>query len=611
MFSLPVDVRLDEGLSPAARTMFRDRYQQPGEVSPQQALARAAAAYADDPAHAERLYRYASRQWFMWVSPMLINAARRRHFAPRWEDNFTAECFDGFHGTPISCFLNVAGNGIEQQAFHAMETAWISRLGGGVGGSWAATGADPMVPERGAADTLLPHLKVIDSVIMAYPEGGDRKAAYAAYLDIGHPAIVEFLELRKPTGGDIHRKCLNLNHGVNIPDAFMQLLERCIGNPQADDRWPLVDPVSQQVVAHASARALWQRLIEMRRVTGEPFICFTDTANRAMPVVQRLAGLRITQSNLCNEVLLPTSVDRTAVCCLSSVNLARFDEWRDDEQFIPDLVRMLDNGVQVFIDNAPPVLNRAVYAARRERAIGLGAMGFHTYLQDHGLAFDDEGAAAINTQMFALLHRRAQAATAQLAAERGACPDANGLQRRNMYLMAVAPNASSSELCGGVSPGIEPVRANVFVKKTLSGSMTMKNPALARHLQRLGLDNPATWADIAAHGGSVQHLDALPDDLKRVFQTAMEVDPMRLVVLAAQRQPFICQGQSLNLFFPVDASVRTVHDVHFAAWKLGVKTLYYMRSEAVRRAEALSVPVALPVEHRDPRPDAPELPLAA
>jgi ribonucleoside-diphosphate reductase alpha chain len=878
---------------------LKDRYLVDGETSPQDAFMRAAKAFADNDEHAQRLYDYASKLWFMFSTPILSNGGTTR-------------------GLPISCFLSHVGDSRRGLTGHYTENAWLSSVGGGIGSYWGAVRSNGTRTSGGSQSSgIIPFLKVVDSEVLAFAQGVTRRASYAAYLDIGHPEIVEFLEMRKPTGGDANRKCLNLHNAVNIPDSFMQILERCMKDPSADDSWPLIDPKTQAVIETVSARDLWQRLLELRVQTGEPYLHFIDASNRALPQQQKDAGLKVTTSNLCvapetlvltdrghlpiaslagqkvnvwngkewsgvdivktgenqalvsvllsngetiectpyhkfyvttgfaksavdevragdlkpgmklvkfdlpvidgpeafpyaythgffcgdgtyggkradkpqvavypgkhgvvpqlsvasgsgvpdaigrlnfrlpadlapkfmvpsaqhtitsrlawfaglcdadgcvarngdteslqvssikfeflmevrrmlqtlgveakvtlmhearvaklpdgrggyvdtecqavyrlllgnggsnklvalgfsperlelggnvpnrdashfvtvvgvqdtgriddtycftepkrhmgvfngvltgqcSEITLPTSEERTAVCCLSSVNLEFFDEWKDNPLFIDDLVRMLDNVLQSFIDNAPDEIHRARYSAMMERSIGLGAMGFHSYLQRKRIPFESALATSVNRRMFKLIKTQAKAATTKLAEERGPCPDAQGAMIRNMHLLAIAPNASSSIICGGTSPSIEPNRANAFTHKTQSGSWLVKNKYLAEVLADYDRNDEATWKSIILAKGSVQHLDFLTDE-KDVFKTGMELDQRWLIEHAAHRQEFICQAQSLNLFFTANSNIAYLHHVHFRAWKAGLKTLYYLRSEALSRADAVSV----------------------
>lgn len=592
-FSLKPDYSRDELMTDFGRATLDDRYLVPGEQSPQDAFLRAALAWADDEAHAERLYNYASRLWFMFATPVLSNAPVRKSFGKTFETNFLRECFEGkFRGMPISCFLNMPGDSREGLTSHYTENAWLSSVGGGIGGYWGAIRSNGAKTSSGSSSSgVIPFMKVVDSEVLAFSQGETRRGSYAAYLDIGHPEIVEFLEMRKPTGGDANRKCLNLHNAVNIPDAFMQIIEKCTQDPHASDAWPLIDPNSKRVVEWVSAKELWQRLLDLRMQTGEPYIHFIDASNRALPEAQKALGLRVNHSNLCSEITLPTSEDRTAVCCLSSVNAEKYDEWSQDPMFVGDIIRMLDNVLEFFIIHAPDYLSRATYSARCERSVGLGLMGFHSFLQANMIPFESAMATSMNRRMFAHVKRDAVAATRQLAEERGECIDGLGTGIRNMHLLAVAPNASSSIICGGVSASIEPQRANIFTHKTGSGSWKVKNVYLENVLADYGMNTDEVWKSILAQKGSVQHLNFLSQDEKDVFKTAMELDQRWIVEHASHRQNYICQSQSVNLFFPADVHVSYLHKVHFDAWKKGLKSLYYLRSESIKRADNVSVQV--------------------
>ena len=462
----------------------------------------------------------------------------------------------------------------------------LSMLGGGVGIHVGIPSAD----EKSVG--VMPHLKVYDASCLAYRQGSTRRGSYAAFLSIDHPDIIPFIEMRKPTG-DQNLKALNLHHGVNITDAFMEKIEASMRDADADDSWDLRHPTTGEVVATVSARDLWQRLLEMRMHTGEPYLVFTDTANRALPSWLKDKGLSIHGSNLCTEIFLPTSKDRTAVCCLSSVNLEYYDEWRGNEQFIDDAMEFLDNVLQYFIEHAPDGIRRARYSAMRERSVGLGAMGFHAYLQKRGIAFESAAAKFTNRDMFRHIAAAVEKADARLCAERGPCPDAadSGVMRRFSHRMAVAPNASSSLIMGGTSPSIEPYRANIYRQDTISGAYIVKNRFLKAELAKRGLDTDDVWADIIAHDGSVQHREDLPKEVRDVFKTAIELDQRWIIELAADRQAFIDQGQSVNLFFPPDVSIAYLHACHFSAWKKGLKSLYYNRSDKLRKADRVGVQV--------------------
>lgn len=569
---MPVQINYgrDRLLSEFGKKTLEDRYLLPGEKGPQEAFARAAMAFADDEEHAQRLYDYASRLWFMYSTPVLSNGGSSR-------------------GLPISCFLNYVDDSREGITDHYTENAWLSSVGGGVGGSWSRVRSVGSKTSNGSESTgVIPFLKVVDAEMLAFSQGVTRRGSYAAYLHMSHPEIEEFLDVRKPTGGDINRKSTNLHHAVVIPDAFMQIIENATTTPGFDDSWNLIDPNSKKITKTVSAKALWVKLIQNRVETGEPYIMFEDAVNRALPPFQKKLGLRVHHSNLCSEITLPTNEERTAVCCLSSVNLEEFDEWKDHPHFIADLVRMLDNVLTYFIEHAPPQLAKAKYSAMRERSIGLGGMGFHAYLQRHNVPFESAMAKSINMRMFRHIKAKAVEESKRLAVSRGACPDGEADGVRNAHLLAIAPNASSSIICGNTSPAIEPYRANAFTQKTKSGTSLLKNEYLEFALEELGMNNEEVWKSIVTHNGSVQHLDFLDDWTKSIFKTAVEIDQRWVVDLAADRQEFICQSQSLNLFFPANVSKQELHNIHMMAWKRGVKTLYYCRSEAIKRAEVIS-----------------------
>ena len=465
------------------------------------------------------------------------------------------------------------------------ETNWLSMLGGGVGIHLGIRNSDDK------STGVMPHLKMYDASSLAYRQGRTRRGSYAAFLDVNHPDIIQFLEMRKPTG-DQNLRTLNLNHGVNISDEFMQVIERCMKDPEANDDWALKNPANGEVVEVVSAKGLWQKMLDLRMQTGEPYFIFIDTANRELPEWLKDKGLRINGSNLCTEIFLPTSADRTAVCCLSSVNLEYYDDWKDNEQFIPDVMEMLDNVVEYFITNAPKHISRAVRSATAERSVGLGSLGFHAYLQKNNMPIDGVMAKLTNKDIFAHINKECARADNILVLKRGACPDASefGIQRRFSHHMAIAPNASSSLIMGNTSPSVEPYRANVFRQDTLSGAFVYRNRFLSKRLAELGLDDDDTWASIIANDGSVQHL-GIPEDVKEVFKTAMEIDQRWLVELAADRQKYIDQGQSVNLFFQPNTTIAYLHAVHFMAWKMGLKSLYYLRSDKVRKADKVGAQV--------------------
>ena len=567
---MEISYNRDKYLSEFSIKTLNDRYMLDGEMSPQDAFARAAMAFSDDEEHAQRLYDYASKLWFMFSTPVLSNGGTER-------------------GMPISCFLNHVEDSRGGITSHYTENAFLSSVGGGIGGDWSSVRGVGSSTSNGSESTgVIPFLKVVDGEMLAFSQGITRRGSYAAYLDISHPEMEEFLDIRKPTGGDINRKSINLHHAVVITDDFMRLIEGATREENFDDSWDLIDPHTGKVVKTVPAKTLWVKLIQNRVETGEPYIMFKDTVDKALPEFQQKLGLKVHHSNLCSEITLPTDVDRTAVCCLSSVNLEEYDEWKNNDLFIPDLIRMLDNVLDHFIHNAPSELHRAVYRAREERSLGLGAMGFHAYLQRHSIPFESVIAKVRNKSMFHEIKRKANEATKILAKERGECPDGIGYGVRNSHLLAIAPNASSSIICGNTSPSIEPYRANAFVQKTKTGSSLLKNEYLEHCLDEIGMNTDEIWQSIITHDGSVQHLDFLDKDTKDIFKTGVEIDQRWIVEFAADRQEHICQSQSLNLFFPADVSKQELHAVHMMAWKKGVKTLYYLRSEAIKRADKVS-----------------------
>jgi ribonucleoside-diphosphate reductase alpha chain len=565
-----IDYGRDRLLSPFGIQTLEDRYLVDGETSPQDAFARAATAFSDDEHHAQRLYEYASNLWFMFSTPVLSNGGTSR-------------------GQPISCFLNYVEDSRGGITDHYTENAWLSSAGGGVGGCWSGIRSVGSKTSNGSESTgVIPFMKVVDAEMLAFSQGVTRRGSYAAYLHISHPEIEEFLDVRKPTGGDINRKSTNLHHAVVVPDKFMKLIAQATQEPGFDDSWPLVDPHTGVTIKTVPAKALWVKMLQNRVETGEPYIMFEDAVNNSLPEYQRNLGLRVNQSNLCSEITLPTDAERTAVCCLSSVNLEEYDSWCNEEQFIPDLVRMLDNVLTHFINTAPDALAKAKYSAYRERSIGLGAMGFHAYLQRHNIAFESVMAKSFNMRAFAHIKSEAEKATRQLAKERGECPDGEGYGVRNAHLLAIAPNASSSIICANTSPSIEPYLANAFAQKTKSGTSLLKNEYLEHHLEELGMNTDEVWKSITTNNGSVQHLDFLDEYTKDVFKTAIEIDQKWVIEFAADRQQHICQSQSVNVFFPANVSKQELHNIHMMAWARGMKTLYYARSQAIKRAEVVS-----------------------
>ena len=570
---MKLDYSRDKLLTEFSKITLRDRYMLPGEESPQEAFARAADAFADDEDHAQRIYDYASKMWFMFATPVLSNGGTKR-------------------GLPISCFLNYVEDSREGITDHFTENAFLSSFGGGIGGYWGDVRSAGTKTSKGSESTgVVPFLKVVDAEMLAFSQGITRRGSYAGYMDISHPEVEEFLDVRKPTGGDSNRKCLNLHHGVIVSDKFMEKIHLATKEQGYDDSWELVDPHSKEVKKIVSARALWVKILQNRMESGEPYIMFEDAVNNNLPEFQKKKGLRVHQSNLCSEITLATNEERTAVCCLSSVNLEFFDEWKDVPAFIPDLVRFLDNVLEYFIHNAPESLSKAKYSAKRERSIGLGAMGFHAYLQKNMVPFEGAIASAFNDEIFTHIKSQADKETRRLAVERGACPDDDSCTVRNAHLLAIAPNASSSILCGNTSPSIEPFRANAFTQKTKSGSNLLKNKYLdALLMQKIGHAGvyDETWRSIVVNKGSVQHLECLTNEEKDVFKTAVEINQSWIIEHAAQRQEHICQAQSLNLFFPPDVTKAELHNAHMLAWAKNLKTLYYLRSEAISRADEVS-----------------------
>tara|TARA_R110000764_G_scaffold54323_2_gene118358 strand:- start:182 stop:1852 length:1671 start_codon:yes stop_codon:yes gene_type:complete len=528
-------------------------------------FARVSLAFADDTEHAQRLYDYMSKLWFMPATPVLSNGGAAR-------------------GLPISCFLNQVGDSLDDIVETWTENVWLASNGGGIGTYWGnVRSIGEKVGQNGQTSGIIPFIRVMDSLTLAISQGSLRRGSAACYIDVHHPEIEEFLEIRKASG-DFNRKSLNLHHGINITDDFMDAVKK-------DEDYGLISPKSKEVIRTINARKLWQKILELRMQTGEPYLLFTDTVNNAMPAHQRKLGLKVTQSNLCSEITLPTGVDhagqdRTAVCCLSSVNAEKYLEWSKDETFIEDIFRFLDNVLEDFIERAPPEMARAVYSAKRERSVGLGLMGFHSFLQTMNVPLESAMSKVWNEKMFKHIRQGADAASVKLAKERGPCEDARdvGMMARFSHKMAVAPTASISIICGGTSAGIEPIPANVYTHKTLSGSFTVKNQQLQRLLASKDMDTDEVWTSILEHEGSIQHLDCLDEHEKSVFKTAFEIDQRWIIELAADRTPYICQSQSLNLFLPGDIAKWDLHMLHWTAWERGLKSLYYCRSKSVQRA---------------------------
>ncbi|MBO0711033.1 MAG: ribonucleoside-diphosphate reductase subunit alpha [Acetobacteraceae bacterium] len=572
-----VDRRRDALLTDFGRATLSDRYLLPGE-SFQDLFARVASYYGDNAQHAQRIYDYISRLWFMPATPVLSNGGTHR-------------------GLPVSCFLNEASDSLDGIVDLWNENVWLASKGGGIGSYWGnLRSIGEKVGQNGKTSGVIPFIRVMDSLTLAISQGSLRRGSAAVYLPVSHPEIEEFIEIRRPTGGDPNRKALNLHHGVLVPDAFMRAVE-------AGESWALISPKDGSVVRTIEARALWIRILIARIETGEPYLIFSDQVNRALPEQQKLAGLEVKTSNLCSEITLPTGRDqdgreRTAVCCLSSLNLERWFEWHDHPTFIEDVLRFLDNVLQDFIDRAPDGMARARYSAMRERSVGLGVMGFHSFLQSENVPFESVIATVWNKRMFKHIREQADAASRVLAEERGPCPDAAdyGIMERFSNKLAIAPTASISIIAGNSSPGIEPIAANVFLQKTLSGSFTVRNRHLQRLLAEKGEDRDEVWSSITLNKGSVQHLDFLSEQEKAVYKTAFELDQRWIVEHAADRAPAICQSQSVNLFLPADVHKRDLHEIHMLAWRRGMKSLYYCRSLSIQRADNVSEKAVRPDE---------------
>jgi len=568
---IKVDYSRDNLFDELGRKRLKESYMKDDETSPQERFAYVSNAFGSNQEHAQRLYEYSSRHWLSYSTPILSFGRSKR-------------------GLPISCFLPYLHDSSEGLVNCLSEVNWLSMLGGGIGIGLGIRSADDK------STGIMPHLRTYDASSLAYRQGRTRRGSYAAYLNISHPDILIFLEMRKPTG-DPNMRTLNLHHGINITDDFMELVEKSMLDPNVDDTWELKDPHNGEVREKISAKLLWQNILEMRMLTGEPYIHYIDTSNRALPEFQKKLGLKINQTNLCSEIILPTDKDRTAVCCLSSVNLEYYDEWKNDPLFLRDMAEMLDNVLEYFIVNAPDAISRAKYSAGRERSIGVGALGFHAYLQRNGVAFEGVMAKVLNNQMFKHIRGKLDEANTDLGTLRGSPADCAGTGRRFAHVMAIAPNASSSIIMGNTSPSIEPYRANAYRQDTLSGSHLTKNKWLDRVIQKYLAGDGETvsqndyndiWSSIIANDGSVQHLTWMSEIDKEVFKTGMEIDQRWVVEHAADRQQYIDQAQSLNLFFRPDVNIKYLHACHFLAWKKGLKTLYYCRSEKLAKADKVS-----------------------
>jgi ribonucleoside-diphosphate reductase alpha chain len=570
--AVEINVERDNLLTEFGKATLEDRYLMPDET-PQDLFARVASYFSDDDAHAQRIYDYMSRLWFMPSTPVLSNGGTER-------------------GLPISCFLNESDDSLQGIVDLWNENVWLASRGGGIGSYW---GNLRSIGEKvgkngknGKTSGVIPFIRVMDSLTLAISQGSLRRGSAACYLPVWHPEIEEFIEMRRPTGGDPNRKALNLHHGVVIPDAFMRAVE-------ADEEWALKSPKDGAVQTTVSARELWIRILTARVETGEPYLLFIDRVNADIPQHQKLAGMRVKMSNLCSEITLPTGIDRfgndrTAVCCLSSLNLETYDEWKNVPGMIEDILRFLDNVIQDFIDRAPDSMAKAQYSAMRERSVGLGVMGFQTFLQKRNVPMESITALSWNKKIFKHIRGQADLSSKILAKEKGACPDAAdfGIEERFSNKLAIAPTASISIICGGASPGIEPSAGNSFVQKTLSGSFNVRNPHLKKLLIEKGKNTDEIWSSITTNKGSVQHLDFLSQHEKDVYKSAFEIDQRWLIDLAAQRTPYICQSQSLNVFIPADVHKKDLHQIHFQAWKKGIKSMYYLRSMSIQRSDVVS-----------------------
>ena len=563
---IKLDRSKDNNLTDFGKATLKDRYLGLNE-SYQDLFARVASTYADDNLHAQRLYNYISNLWFMPATPVLSNGGTER-------------------GLPISCFLNEASDSLDGILDLWSENVWLAAKGGGIGSYWGnLRSIGEKIGKVGKTSGIIPFIKVMDSLTMAISQGSLRRGSAACYLPIDHPEIEEFMEMRRPTGGDPNRKSLNLHHGILVTDAFMRAVE-------TDQQWALKSPADESVQSTISARNLWIRLLTARVETGEPYIIFIDTVNRLIPQHHKLAGLNVKTSNLCSEITLPTGIDkegrdRTAVCCLSSLNLEKYDEWKDDKNIINDVMRFLDNVLSDFINRAPEQFSDAKYSAEKERSVGLGVMGLHSYMQKKMIPLGSIMSKVWNKKIFKDIQEKADQASKDLAEERGACPDAAdyNIKERFSNKTAIAPTASISIICGGASPGVEPVAANSYTHKTLSGSYNVRNRYLQKLLEKHDKNNEETWSSITTNQGSVSHLDYLTDLEKDVFKTAFELDQKWIIELSGDRTPYISQSQSINLFLPADVHKRELHQIHFQAWKKGLKSLYYCRSKSIQRAE--------------------------
>ena len=572
---------MDNNLTDFGKAVLEDRYLLEGE-SYQDLFKRVAKAYSNNEEHAQRLYYYMSNMWFMPATPILANGGTTR-------------------GLPISCFLNETEDSLDSIAELWNENVYLASSGGGIGSFIGnIRSINETISNKGTTSGVIPFIKVIDSMTLAISQGSLRRGSAAVYMQDNHPEIEEFIDIRRPTGGDSNRRCLNIHHGICLSDAFMQAVQD--GKP-----WNLISPSTGKVVSTVNARDLWIKILSARVETGEPYILYTDNVNKYLPEVYNAHNFKVKTSNLCSEITLLTGKDhlqrdRTAVCCLSSLNLEFYEQWKNSELFIEDVMNFLDNVLEDFIQRAPSQMERAKYSAIRERSVGLGVMGFHSFLQSKMVPIEGVAAKSWNKNIFAHIKTKADEASKKIAKEKGACPDAQdaGIDERFSNKIAIAPTASISIIAGNSSPGIEPFVANCYTHKTLSGTFIVRNKYLKKLLKTKASDNDKTWSSIAMNEGSVQHLDCLTPEEKDVFKTAMEINQMWLIDHAADRQKYICQAQSLNIFVPSNVAKKTLHDIHFSAWKKNLKSLYYCRSASIQRAE--KVPTGQDIIQAKPKP---------
>lgn len=618
-----LDLSRDDNLTNFGKATLEDRYLKPNETSPQHAFLRASTAFASNEAHATRMYGYASKQWVGYASPILSNAPVRTKFAQAWEDNFGRDCFLSVVGAlPISCFLGYVGDSREEIGFHYYETMWLASNGGGAKFYWGDL--RPVNSETSTGSKtggLIPFFHVDDGLIVATHQGNNRRGVDGGSIRDNHPEIVEFIESRKMSG-DPNKRSRNLFQTVNLSDDFMYAV-------LGDKSWDLIDHkgiVSKTV----QARYLWELMLETPFETGCPFLHWIDTSNDKLPATQKALGLRTNTVNICTEITLPTDKDRTAVCCLSSINMLKRDEWINDPQFIADVTEFLDNVLEYFIQNAiytctkdfdweklkdtlrselkednldearidqlaHKIVERnimgykkAVYSAKQERAIGIGMMGLDSYFMANEIAYESQEALTITQKTFRHIKAQAHAASIALGTLRGEAPDMKGTGRRNSHLLAIAPTATNSTIAGGATPALEKRYENIYTQKTKSGTFTVVEPALVKVLDKYGINTPEVIKSIKDNNGSVQHLRELTDHERLYLRTVFEVDQVWVVEHAATAQEEVCQAISCNLFFMPDVPRFYVNNVHLHMWKRGLKSRYYVRTKAVKSGDAFA-----------------------